>query len=63
VRGSLLPFHTVSRIIKQFKEYVTKQVGHPIWQKSFYDHIIRDEEDYLRIWKYIEENLLKRREN
>jgi len=30
----------------------------PIWQKSFYDHIIRDENEYLRIWKYIDENLL-----
>ena len=34
---------TVSRIIKQFKGKITKQVGFPIWQKSFYDHIIRDE--------------------
>jgi REP element-mobilizing transposase RayT len=30
-----------------------------IWQKSFYDHIIRDENEYLRIWEYIDENLLK----
>ena len=47
---------TVSRIIKQFKGKITKQVGFCIWQKSFYDHIIRDETDYLRIWEYIENN-------
>ena len=47
---------TVSRIIKQFKGKITKQVGFCIWQKSFYDHIIRDEKDYLRIWEYIENN-------
>ena len=47
---------TVSRIIKQFKGKITKQVGFCIWQKSFYDHVIRDEKDYLRIWEYIENN-------
>ena len=47
---------TVSRIIKQFKGTITKQVGYPIWQKSFYDHIIRDENDYLRVAEYMENN-------
>ena len=50
---------TISRIIKQFKGKITKQVGFCIWQKSFYDHIIRDEKDYLRIWEYIENNPVK----
>ena len=50
---------TMSRIIKQFKGRITKQVGFCIWQKSFYDHIIRDENDYLRIWEYIENNPYK----
>ena len=50
---------SISRVIKQYKEYITKQIGMSIWQKSFYDHIIRDEKDYLRIWKYIDENILK----
>ena len=27
-----------------------------IWQKSYYDHIIRNQEDYNEIWKYIEQN-------
>lgn len=27
-----------------------------IWQRSFYDHIIRNERDYLEIWQYIENN-------
>jgi len=34
-----------------------------IWQKSYHDHIIRDESDYLRIWQYIEENPIKWDEN
>ena len=47
---------TVSRVIKQFKEYVTKQIGFSIWQPGFHDHIIRNEPNYQRIWQYIDEN-------
>ena len=50
---------SVSNIIKKYKEWVTKQIGESIWQKSYYDHIIRNEKDYYRIWKYIDENELK----
>ena len=50
---------TISRVIKQFKGSITKQVGRPIWQKSFYDHGIRNQQDYDEIWKYIENNPLK----
>jgi len=50
---------TVSRVVKQFKGSVTKQIGHSIWQKSFHDHVVRNEEDYLSIWKYIDENPAK----
>jgi REP element-mobilizing transposase RayT len=47
---------TVSRIIKQWKGVITKKVGYPLWQKSFHDHIIRDENEYNRIAEYIENN-------
>ena len=50
---------TISRVIKQFKGSITKQVGRPIWQKSFYDHGIRNQQDYDEIWQYIENNPLK----
>ena len=50
---------TISRVIKQFKGAITKQVGKPIWQKSFYDHGIRNQQDYNEIWQYIENNPLK----
>ena len=30
-----------------------------VWQRSFYEHIIRNENDYLEIWSYIENNPLK----
>jgi len=27
-----------------------------IWQRNYYEHIIRDEKDYENIWQYIEYN-------
>lgn len=50
---------SVSKIIQQTKSWVTKKVGFPIWQKSFYDHIIRNEQDYYQIVNYIQMNPLK----
>ena len=53
-RAMLAP--TVSEIIRQMKGYVTKRCGKTVWQKSFYDHVIRTEQDYLDTWKYIDGN-------
>ena len=50
---------TISRVVKQFKGAVTKQLGFSIWQKSFNDKIIRNEKAYLEIWRYIDENPIK----
>ncbi len=35
-----------------------RQMGQ-IWQRSYHDHIIRCEKDYLDIWNYIDENPMK----
>lgn len=50
---------TISTVINQLKGYVSKQMGFSPWQKSFYEHIIRNAADYLEKWKYIEENPFK----
>ena len=50
----------LSRVIKQMKGIITKEIGFSIWQKSYYDHVIRNEIEYARIWQYIEENPIKR---
>ena len=50
---------TVSRFIGTMKRFINKDIGENIWQKSFYDHIIRDDEDYSIKRKYIDENPLK----
>lgn len=50
---------TISRIVKQFKGSIIKQIGLSLWQKSFYEHIIRNQEDYEKICEYISTNPLK----
>jgi REP element-mobilizing transposase RayT len=47
---------TLDRMVKQFKGSVTKKAGMPIWQKSFYDHVIRNRQDYEDHVKYIYDN-------
>lgn len=49
---------TISRMIKQYKMYVSKRIGYSIWQKSFYEHIIKNEKEYLIIKEYIRNNII-----
>ena len=49
---------SISRIIKQYKMYVSKKLGYSIWQKSYYDHIIRNEKEYYKIKQYIQNNII-----
>ena len=54
------PLHkSIPNMVQGFKGAVTRQIGFSLWQRSYHDRIIRDEEEYLRIWKYIDENPVK----
>ena len=61
--GRAMPVPTgapsISHIIQQFKGAVTKRAKAVVWQSHFYDHVIRNETDYLACLRYIEENPLK----
>ena len=55
------PCPTLSDIICTFKSFTARKchILNPkqkIWQRSFHDHIIRGEQDYLKIWNYIDTN-------
>ncbi len=43
-------------IIGQFKSYTTHLYGFRLWQRSFHDHVIRNDDDYNKIWEYIDTN-------
>jgi REP element-mobilizing transposase RayT len=57
--GSSRPTMTIPRIIAVIKRFSNKDSGMSLWQPSYYDHIIRDENDYLIRWKYIDDNPAK----
>ena len=46
-------------VIGRLKSYTTHKYGSVLWQRSFYDHVIRSEHDYREIWEYIDTNPAK----
>ncbi|MCL2009655.1 MAG: hypothetical protein FWG71_03805 [Synergistaceae bacterium] len=47
---------SVPSFVRGFKGATSRILGFSIWQRSFHDHIIRDENDYTRLAQYIENN-------
>jgi putative transposase len=57
------PSQTVGAIVRGFKSAVTKRInllrqtpGRPVWQRNYYEHVIRDAADCVSIRHYIEGN-------
>ena len=60
------PSNTIGAIVRGFKSAVTKQINilgsgnynqsSTVWQRSFHDHIIRNDESYQNISNYIVNN-------
>ena len=46
----------IPQFISAFKRFCHRESGERIFQRSYHDHIIRNEQDYLKIWEYIENN-------
>ena len=64
------PSPTIVNAVGWLKYNITKQInqnynniGNKIFQRSFHDHIIRGERDYLEIWNYIDTNPAKWKED
>ncbi len=58
-----LQSNSLGAVMVQFKSIVTKRIngllnvtGRPIWQRNYYEHIIRNEREMDRITRYIESN-------
>ncbi len=54
---------SLGAVMAQFKSIVTKRInglrnvsGIPVWQRNYYEHIIRDDREMDRIHRYIESN-------
>ena len=50
---------TLGMIVRSIKTQVTRAAECVIWQDKFYDHIVRNQDDYLQICSYIESNPAK----
>ena len=50
---------SIPSMVRSWKVLVSKELGESIWQRSYYDHVIRDEQDYVTKVQYIEENPAK----
>ena len=46
----------VSRFVGTLKRFCNKEYGTNIWQSRYYDHVIRNQQDYNEIWEYIDNN-------
>ena len=64
--GTENPSPTIGNVMGWYKYNATKQInlrmstnGEKIFQRSYYDHVIRNQRDYNEVWEYIENNPLK----
>ncbi len=64
------PVKTIGSIVRGFKGASTRKIGNvnhnlvtKIWQSNYYERIVRDENELLRIRKYIEANPSKWQED
>ena len=55
-RGASPTKAVIPRIVQSLKSMTTKRFGLNIWQRSYHDHVIRNESEFQRIWEYIDNN-------
>jgi len=57
--GEAAPRKDITVLASQIKGVITKRIGQSVWQKSFFDHVIRNDRDYLETVRYIHENPIR----
>ena len=50
---------TLPAFVSTLKRMTNRTAGVQLWQRGYYDHIVRDQLDYDTIWQYIDENPAK----
>jgi REP element-mobilizing transposase RayT len=66
VGAGLKPAPTLSEIVRAFKTFSARRInehrgtrGMPVWQRNYYEHVVRDDESLDRIREYIAGNPLR----
>ena len=47
---------TLPKLISTFKRLTNRRCGAQLWQRSYHEHVIRNENDYREIWEYVDTN-------
>jgi len=62
-QGAMNRAPTVGMLVRAFKARCTRAInglwqtsGIPVWQRNYYEHIIRNEDAYLKIAEYVQTN-------
>ena len=50
---------TIPALVSTIKRLTNRMAGESLWQRGYYDHVIRNHDDYLQTWHYIESNPAK----
>jgi REP element-mobilizing transposase RayT len=51
---------SLGAVVGTYKAAVSRRTGHrALWQRGYYDHIIRDEQDLARVREYIATNPIR----
>ena len=58
--------HALPEIVRAFKSFSARRInaiqrtrGNPVWQRNYYEHVIRDMDEYQRIVDYIQTNPMR----
>jgi len=69
-KSTTLVSGSIGAILGQFKSITAKRInvlratrGAPVWQRNYYEHIIRNENEFENIWNYIDTNPLRWQED
>lgn len=50
--------YSIPKLVNALKSLCSKNAGFSMWQRNYYEHIIRNEHEYNLVYKYVEENPL-----
>lgn len=56
----------LSKFVQAFRSLVTRQLRplgfpYPLWQRDFFDHLLRTSESYETKWQYVSQNPVRHR--
>ena len=58
--GTPVPTNSmIAKFVGTFKRFCNKDCGKNIWQSRYHDRIVRNENEYTKIWEYIDTNIAR----